>query len=121
MWTKKPRLSLHEINKEISNRTGVHIQDVDKIIKTYAEIISECLANKLAFTIPGVCNFNVYDVKPKKEKIIYHTYGEKKGTTETVENYPGYSFVKITPCLAVKRMLKEKFTVPYTGEEDEEE
>ena len=66
-----------ELVKAISERSGITQKDVDVILKSYIEVITEALKNEDKVALPGFCSYEVKDraertaINPAtKEKVV---------------------------------------------------
>lgn len=64
-----------ELIKKISEKSGITQKDVDLIVKSYIEVVTEALKDGEKVQIPGFCS---YEVKQKAERMAINPATKEK-------------------------------------------
>lgn len=111
---KKPKLTLRETMKQISDRTGATFAMTQAFMNVYDDIIKESLLGQVEVPIGTVCTLTWMQVNPRENVQTWDPW--KKEMTEP-HNVPGFQKTNVRVSRAWARQLKE-LTLFEVGEEN---
>ena len=118
---KKPTMKFSECMKEVSRRTGFPYDTVHIIMKTYSEIVKECLFAQVCCVFDDIC---VFGLKKNARRMTRMFTSKVEGGSDKPEDYvvPSYYRPSVRWKDVFRRKLKE-LTIPLFPEnfEDDEE
>lgn len=115
----KPRLTYKELVKEISRRVGVPALVADKILGSFEDIVTQCLANGVQVTFGRLGTFTYKIIYPKE----YYEWNGKLGDKKVIfyqEKVDGYFRPEWKYTRSVISKVKQASTIPYGSVESKE-
>ena len=114
-----PNLKEKEIAREIYNRTGMPIENIEQVIKLYFEIGQECLMNGFEFPVGEIGKITWRTYEPKENVV---TFNPKFQEHTAPHNIPGFKKTILKVNGKWDREYKEATTVdPWNEKEKENE
>lgn len=116
--SNNPLLKEKEVLIEVTNRTGLPYDVVYKTMKSYQEILQECIDNGVEVKFGDMGRF-CWRKKPPRYGVVY--YNIQTGENNPPIDTPGFYFPKFIPTKKWRMELKEKTKFYENKKENEKE